>query len=348
MPPPISGQVGAERPIIIKRRKRGGHDGHHGGAWKVAYADFVTAMWAFFILLWLLNTITSEQRRGIADYFAPMAVSHETSGAGGMLGGQTITVPGAQVSPSSPMSMDTPPSMSQGQTTEEGEEKGEEDAKPQLEAQTSDETPRAYQERLEQAAKLLGVPGQHRGESINAFSERLKGVETIAQERIEEARLFQRAAAEIRQAMQSIPELAPISESMMFDQTREGLRIQITDAERVSMFPSGSAQMYPQTRQVISALASVLVKLPNKIEITGHTDAVAFAPSSGIDNWSLSFDRANATKRVLVAGGLSETQIQDVSGRADRDLLVPDQPNSPRNRRITIVILRKAPAEPSE
>ncbi|MBK3778061.1 chemotaxis protein MotB, partial [Azospirillum brasilense] len=112
---------GGERPIIIKKKK-GGHGGHHGGAWKVAYADFVTAMMAFFLLLWLLNVTTSDQRKGIADYFSPTSVSRESSGSGGMLGGRTITAPGAQISPSSPMSADVPVSGPPGHSTQEDEE----------------------------------------------------------------------------------------------------------------------------------------------------------------------------------------------------------------------------------
>ncbi|MBS0409270.1 MAG: OmpA family protein [Proteobacteria bacterium] len=87
-----------EAPIIIKKVKKGGHDGHHGGAWKVAYADFVTAMMAFFLLMWLINTTSPEQKRGIADYFAPASVSETTSGSGGILGGTSLSDDGAKSS----------------------------------------------------------------------------------------------------------------------------------------------------------------------------------------------------------------------------------------------------------
>src|ERR1700722_2509817 len=90
---------GGSAPIIIKKIKKGGHGGHHGGAWKVAYADFVTAMMAFFLLLWLLNVTTDVQKRGIADYFEPSISSKSQSGAGGVLGGLTIGSPGAQAIP---------------------------------------------------------------------------------------------------------------------------------------------------------------------------------------------------------------------------------------------------------
>ncbi|MCW2246998.1 chemotaxis protein MotB [Azospirillum fermentarium] len=337
------GSTGVERPIIIKRRRKGGHDGHHGGAWKVAYADFVTAMWAFFILLWLLNTINSEQRKGIAEYFAPVAVSQETSGAGGLLGGRSITAPGAQSTPSSPITPDTP-STTQPPAMPEGEEDGT-----GLDGQRAEESRFAYRGRVEHAAEAAAVPPQRPGESLEDFAARVQeaaktppAADAAADAEAQaEAAAFQNAAAEIRQSLQAVPDLEPLARNLLIDQTAEGLRIQIVDGDRVAMFPSGSAQMYPQTRQVMLLLARVLAKVPNRMVITGHTDASAFAADAGRDNWSLSFERANALKRVLVAAGVGEGRVQDIAGRADRDLLVPDQPNSPRNRRVSIVLLRE-------
>lgn len=370
--------TGIDRPVIIKRRRKGGHEGGHGGAWKVAYADFVTAMWAFFILLWLLNTINSEQRKGIAEYFAPVSVSQESSGSGGLLGGRSITVPGAQVSPSSPVSTDMP-TASEPPAVPEGTGGQEVSGQAAPEEQRPDESRFQYRARLEQAAEALGVAGQRPGEGLDGFAKRVQEAagplpeaptppeipaaretpeaaqtQTQAQTQAQaeaEARAFQSAAAEIRQAIQSVPELEPLAQNLVMDQTAEGLRIQIVDGDRVAMFPSGSAQMYPQTRQLVLLLAKALGKLPNRLVITGHTDASAFSPDAGRDNWSLSFERANAMKRVLVAGGIGDSRVQDIAGRADRDLLVPDQPNSPRNRRVSIVLLRDreagAPSAPA-
>ena len=162
-----------------------------------------------------------------------------------------------------------------------------------------------------------------------------------------EARQFQQAATEIRQAIQSVPELEPLAQNLMIDQTPEGLRIQIVDQDRVSMFPGGSGQMYPQTRQLVQQVAKALAKLPNKLSISGHTDGTPFAAGSGRDNWDLSSERANATRRALIAGGIDEKRIQDVVGKADRDPLAPDQPGSPRNRRVSMVLLRETQAAPA-
>ncbi|WP_207458835.1 flagellar motor protein MotB [Azospirillum sp. SYSU D00513] len=341
---------GGEQPIIIKKKK-GGHGGHHGGAWKVAYADFVTAMMAFFLLLWLLNVTTSDQRKGIADYFAPVSVSRETSGSGGVLGGQTITAPGAQVSASSPITADFPSSGPPGSTSDEADENSDptenEPSGDNPAEQKSSESRLDYQARLEQLAKQSGISGQKTGESLSDFAERVGEAIEKLEKAQSEAQQFQQAATEIRQAIQSVPELAPLAQNLMIDQTPEGLRIQIVDQDRVSMFPGGSGQMYPQTRQLVTQVAQALSKLPNKLSISGHTDGVAFPSGAGRDNWDLSAERANATRRALTAGGIQDSRIQDVVGRADRDLLVPDQPASPRNRRISIVLLREVQAAPA-
>ncbi|CAO3421669.1 flagellar motor protein MotB [Azospirillum doebereinerae] len=358
----MSANAGGERPIIIKKKK-GGHGGHHGGAWKVAYADFVTAMMAFFLLLWLLNVTTSDQRKGIADYFSPVSVSREQSGSGGMLGGKTITVPGAQVSATSPMSADVPVSGPPGyssQETEDADDPTEAPAGPgtgtgpgrqgetgSAADQKSSESRADYQKRMEEMAKQLGIPGQKPGEKLSDFGERVKEAGEHLQDAQQEAKQFQQAATEIRQAIQSVPELEPLAQNLMIDQTPEGLRIQIVDQDRVSMFPGGSGQMYPQTRQLVQQVAKALAKLPNKLSISGHTDGTPFPAGSGRDNWDLSSERANATRRALIAGGIEEGRIQDVVGKADRDPLAPDQPGSPRNRRVSMVLLREMQAPPS-
>lgn len=359
-----------EQPIIIKKKK-GAHGGHHGGAWKVAYADFVTAMMAFFLLLWLLNVTTSDQRKGIADYFAPVSVSKESSGAGGMLGGKTVTEPGAQVSPSSPVSSDVPVSGPPGFSAERSDDPvesidqpppGRDPALPDSPKKETgskgpgsapaatgsedaemkpSETRRDFQERMEKVAKQVGEQGQKPGESLADFAGRVKeAMEKLADGQME-AKQFQQAATEIRQAIQSVPELQPLAQNLMIDQTPDGLRIQIVDQDRVSMFPGGSAAMYPQTRALMQQLAQALNKLPNKLSISGHTDSTPFPAGSGRDNWDLSSERANATRRALQAGGIDASRIKDVVGHADRELLAPDQPASPRNRRISILLLRE-------
>ena len=143
--------------------------------------------------------------------------------------------------------------------------------------------------------------------------------------------------------MQSVPELAALSDSLIIDQTPEGLRIQIVDQDRLSMFPIGSAAMFDRTRQLIGMVSRAIADLPNRISIKGHTDSTPFVSGASSENWELSSDRANASRRALIEAGMSRGRIADVTGKADTDHLYPDDPDSPRNRRISIILLRDAP-----
>jgi chemotaxis protein MotB len=148
---------------------------------------------------------------------------------------------------------------------------------------------------------------------------------------------------DLRQAMQSVPELERLAENLQIEHAPEGLRIQIVDQARVSMFPLGSAAMYRPTKALLRQVAAAIGRLPNKVSIAGHTDSVAFRRTDGYDNWSLSLDRADATRRVLLAGGLEPARLATIIGKADTDHLFPDDPRDPRNRRISITLLRREP-----
>lgn len=288
------------RPIIIKKKKKGGHDEHHGGQWKVAYADFVTAMMAFFLMLWLLNATTEEQRDGIADYFSPTSISKSTSGGGGMLAGQTIAKDGALVHNRAPMGVNIklPP------------------------------------------AQDLDAPGNQ-----GTAEQGDDGAEQARREARREAerQRFEKAAEALRQALESSPELERLKDHLQVDQTAEGLRIRIVDKLNESMFKSGSAEPLPRTRQLLAQVSRVVANMPNDVAIKGHTDAVQFSSDNGYGNWELSSDRANASRRILVSNGLPPDRVSEVTGRADQDLLTPDDPDNPRNRRISIVLLREEP-----
>ena len=296
-----------DAPIIIKKVKKGGGHGHHGGAWKVAYADFVTAMMAFFLLLWLLNATTEDQRKGIADYFTPATASTSKSGAGGVLGGQSVSAPGAMTSRTSVPSVSLRLKPTSGASDGDAED---------------------------------DVGGDKQKDGADLTEEELK-------DELErrEAEQFQKAESDIRQALQETPELQELEKHLIIDQTPEGLRIQIVDQEGRSMFPSGSARMLDRTRALLRKITSVINGLPNKIALSGHTDATPFRGRIGYGNWELSAQRANASRRELVAGGLPSGRIEKVVGRADKELLVKDDPKSPRNRRISIVLLRQALTE---
>jgi chemotaxis protein MotB len=331
--------------IIIKRVKKSHGDAHHGGAWKVAYADFVTAMMAFFLLLWLLNATTQEQRKGISDYFAPASVSRNTSGSGSLLGGTTVTKDGALNERGQPVRLPLPssddfviePSDDDMDTMRRMPEvDGPNDQAPEQAADANN-------------GKLPGKEGaQDPAASADKDGAKDSGalsdqdVEKIVRER--EEKLFNAAAQELRQAINDSPDLRKLAENLLIDQTPEGLRIQIVDQDRRSMFELGSALPNPQTKLLLAEVAHVVAKLPNRIAVSGHTDSTPYAASSTYTNWELSTDRAQASRRVLVESGLPADRIQRVMGKADREPLIPNDPASPRNRRISIVLLRDAVA----
>jgi chemotaxis protein MotB len=285
-------------PIIIKKKKGGHGHGHHGGAWKVAYADFVTAMMAFFLLMWLLNATTEEQRLGISNYFTPDAVSRSMSGGGDILAGSSLSRDSKLVDPSLPP----------------------------INAQPTDMD--ASQERK----PLKDNPEQ---DSLNKDS-----TDNIENKTKKEAEAFQKATEEIKQAIQQSPELAKLVNNIIVEQTQEGLRIQIIDQEKLSLFPLGSAQMYDYTKQLLAKIAQIVTKLPNKIKISGHTDSAPYPPTASYTNWELSSDRANASRRVMVMAGVPSERVAWVVGSGDTEHLFPEDPTSPRNRRVSIVLLR--------
>jgi chemotaxis protein MotB len=286
--------LGDKGVTIIKRVKKGG-EGHHGGAWKVAYADFVTAMMAFFLLLWLLNAVTEEQLNGIADYFTPIAASTRESGAGGMLGGQTLGEGASQSRTGSTSAVVLPP-------------------------------------------PSIGSGGEDNSDPAEGRQESLDDMEAAQEARQQQE--FEQVVSDVKQKISGIPELAPLASSLLIDNTPEGIRIQIMDQDKVDMFAPGSADMYPRAKELLAQIAKIIGKLPNKISITGHTDPSGYVDPTGYTNWELSSDRALATRRALLAGGLEDNQLQKVVGASDREPMDPTQARSPRNRRVSIVLLR--------
>ena len=314
--------MAGNEPVIIKKVKKGGHGGHHGGAWKVAYADFVTAMMAFFLLLWLLNATTEDQKKGIADYFSPMSVSRSTSGAGGVLGGRTLVVDGNKLSengvPSMVMSIAPPP---------REEEEEPEDQK------NDNSDPRA--ERGKAQRDFASRQGdRERGVSDKEVAQRLAEKEQES---------LQKAEAALRQAIQEAPALRELARNIIVDNTPEGLRIQLVDQEQQSMFPSGSASLNDRAKNLTQLVAQVVAKLPNKLSVSGHTDATPFRFGNTYGNWELSTDRANAARRALIENGVDPARFRLVTGNADRQPLITSDPYNPSNRRIAIVLLRDQP-----
>ena len=300
-----------QAPIIIKKVIEEGGHGHHGGAWKVAYADFVTAMMAFFLMLWLLSSASEETLKGLAQYFSEADQnSGEPGGIGGFLDGTSITSPQIVVTaPVSPFSMDN---MAQPNQTDQDADHFEMDFSSSSLTMDQD---------------LSGLASE-------------EAMAAAAQRREDEQ--FDTARAAIIQQLNSKPELAEYADSLMIDQTEDGLRIQIVDQAQTAMFPAGSAQMFDHTKKLIDVVVQAIRNLPQKLSIRGHTDSTPFAPGVDNDNWRLSSARANATRSALVSSGLDPSRIAEVVGKADSDHLLDEAPNDPRNRRISLVLLRNS------
>jgi chemotaxis protein MotB len=276
----------AKSTIVIKKIKKGGH-GHHGGAWKIAYADFVTAMMAFFLLMWLLGSTTKGDLKGIADYFqSPLQVAMMGgSGAGDATsliqgGGPTLTDQTGQV------------------------KRGDVEAEKQ----------RRARERAERAKRE------------RAQMEALK--------------------ARLDAALLANPKIAEVRHQIRIEITPDGLRIQIVDDFNRPMFALGGAQVQPYMRDLLQEIGKVLNEVDNKVALSGHTDAAPYAGGErGYSNWELSADRANASRRELIAGGMTGDKVMRVVGLADSSLLNKDSPRDPLNRRISIIVMNKIAEE---
>lgn len=365
-----------DRPTIVIRKEEVVEGGHHGGAWKVAYADFVTAMMAFFLLMWLLNATSEEQKRGIADYFSqanPLAKGQ--SGSGLPFGGRTPFDKGDMVSSRGTMSVvpgktnatpdpddPTDPQAPEAKPTRSDSETDSPDG-----TRNRDAGGQADTKATPSAARL---PGAGASESVARVSPDARALAAVgaktqqaaaimaraeaeaararAERDQEERRELDQAAEQIRAAIRGDRLLTDLARQITIDQTPEGLRIQLLDEDRTPMFASGAAVIQERAKLLLQKVAPVLAGLTEKVTITGHTDAT---PYRGTDrtNWELSSERANATRRLLVEAGLPEQRFRSVTGNADRDPLLPSDPLAAANRRIAIVVLRSTPnLAPSE
>jgi len=266
-------------PIIVKKVTVVA-GGHHGGAWKVAYADFVTAMMAFFLLLWLLGATNEKQRKGIADYFTPTLVKlkQESAGSNGMLGGSSIT---------------------------------DADSYPNRAGQTG--------------SRSMTIPRDTTGGPK-------EGAEKIKKMKSMQEKLAAKLATNER--------LSKLAKQVRMIDTSEGIRIDLVDDADFSMFQLGTTVLTPDAAQLLAAIGEMLSGELGGISIRGHTDALPWNGGAGANNWSLSAGRAEATRQALMQRGIAENRFRKIEGVADREPLVKDKPEDPRNRRISILLLR--------
>jgi chemotaxis protein MotB len=277
-----------QQPIVVKKIKKSG-GAAHGGAWKIAYADFVTAMMAFFMLMWLLGSTTQGDLLGIADFFQnPLKVSLQ----GGSGSGDSS-------------------SLIQG---------GGKD--------------------------LTASHGQVKAGDIEAPKKTINLQKLKAEfEKAERAKLSS-LKDELETLIDVNATLKQFKNQLLLDLTSEGLRIQIVDEKNRPMFDSASSEVKPYTRVILREIGKTLNKVENHISLSGHTDAQPFAGGArDFSNWELSTNRANASRRELIAGGMRDDKVMRTVGLASTVLFDKQNAYNPINRRISIVIMNKRTEE---
>ena len=277
------------RPIVVKRIRKVSHNGHHGGAWKIAYADFVTAMMAFFLLMWLLGSTTSGDLQGISEYFrTPLKVAL----MGGSGSGDSSSV-------------------IKGGGTE-----------------------------------LTRTIGAERRGDVESPQKKVNLQALRAELRRVEGQRLSRLKSQVEAMIRLDPKLSEMSAQIRMDLTADGLRIQIIDEQSRPMFDLGGATVKDYMRELLREMGTLLNSVENRVSLSGHTDSAPYGSGQrGYSNWELSADRANASRRELVAGGMNESKVLRVVGLGPSVMLDTDNPRSPMNRRIMIEVLNREAEE---
>jgi chemotaxis protein MotB len=310
----------AMRPIIRKIIVEDGHAGAHGGAWKIALADMMTAMMAFFLLMWLLGASTEDKRKSVADYFRPASHSQivfgEMAGSNGLFGGKSIIdTDGFPFTARQTAMLErlTPqaqggPAESFGSSTEEKNKDGPSDQDP---GKTTGS----------------GSPGEGGG--------------TGSPGQKQDKENFDKIEKEIKQKLSESKQFDNIKDQVSITRDKDGLRIEVIDKADFAMYSSGGATMGGKAAALMAEVTQSLKPLPNKLSIRGHTDSMGFAPDSMRNNWTLSTERADATRQFMQSQGISPNRFSRIEGVADTNPNIPGNPADPRNRRVSITVLNQ-------
>jgi chemotaxis protein MotB len=299
-----------QRPIIVVKRKKRGVEAHHGGAWKVAYADFVTALMAFFLVMWLVTAVSKDKRAAIFEYFKNPS----------MESGKSVKPAPGQMGPGGAST--SPINLGGGLDAM----RSEASKKPDI-----------------GAAPNLPIREQIADPDFDKNNPTKAETEAQAREQVQAAehKKLETLMEELKQAVSKSQALEPFKDQLLLDITPEGIRIQIVDAQNRPMFDVGSARLRDYTQSILHELTPYLSSVPNRISITGHTDIRPYPGQGGYSNWELSADRANAARRALVVAGLPDEKIARVVGLSSSVLFDKRDPQNPINRRISIVIMTK-------
>jgi len=292
-------------PIIVIKKIQPGHGGAHGGGWKIALADMMTAMMAFFLLMWILGASQETQRKSVADFFTPSNSTAQvqmgaTAGSNGLFGGKSIIDPDGfpyTAKQTAMMQMVTP--RSEGGPTENEPSPNSENAR------DNDSQSKTEQKQATEAADKAN---------------------------------FDKMEKEVREQLAANPNLEQVQNQVQFVREKEGLRIEVIDKADFSMFPLGSTKLQPQAQALMTEIAKSLAGTDNKLSVRGHTDSLAFANKEGRNNWSLSAERAEATRATLEKSGIKSDRFTQIEGVADTAPYNPNDPKDPRNRRISITV----------
>ncbi len=292
-------------PIIVIKKIQPGHGGAHGGGWKIALADMMTAMMAFFLLMWILGASQETQRKSVADFFTPSNSTAQvqmgaTAGSNGLFGGKSIIDPDGfpyTAKQTAMMQMVTP--RSEGGPTENEPSPNSENAR------DNDSQSKTEQKEATEAADKAN---------------------------------FDKMEKEVREQLAANPNLEQVQNQVQFVREKEGLRIEVIDKADFSMFPLGSTKLQPQAQALMTEIAKSLAGTDNKLSVRGHTDSLAFANKEGRNNWSLSAERAEATRATLEKSGIKSDRFTQIEGVADTAPYNPNDPKDPRNRRISITV----------
>jgi chemotaxis protein MotB len=286
-----------ERQVLVIKKKIA-PEAHGGSAWKVAYADFVTAMMAFFLLLWLLNATTEEQKQGISNYFEPVGATSNSTGSGGLVGGISATDPG--------------PIRIPGQTPTQS-----------VTTRRQDVTPKEEKDAQGDPAERIKTP---RREEYPRNTE--------------EDRQFDAAKTAIHRAMEQVPELQDLHESIAVEIVRNGLRIRLMDSDKHPLFDRGGTALNATGEKLMRIVAEVVERMPNDLQISGHTTPDDERVYFGSTNWDISIRRAYAARRMLARLGTPPTRFDAVRGSASQMPIDPRNPTRRANRRIEVTLLR--------
>ena len=303
----------ALRPIIIVKKiiADDGHAGAHGGAWKIALADMMTAMMAFFLLMWLLGASNEDKRKSVADYFRPASHSQiafgELAGSNGLFGGKSIIDADGfpfTAKQSAMLERLTPqaqggPAESFGSSKEENNKDGPSEQDPGKESGT-------------------GTPSQKQDNEN-----------------------FEKLEKDIKQKLSESKQFEKIKDQVSITREKDGLRIEVIDKADFAMYGSGGSEMGAKAAALMSEVTKSLKPLPNKLSIRGHTDSMGFAPDSMRNNWTLSTERADATRQFMQSQGITPDRFSRIEGVADTNPKVSGNPADPRNRRVSITVLNQ-------